>query len=135
MKYLILQEVVFSLRKHLFLLALHHWDASRGGTSPTQGQKFHTDDIKSVRNSVRSADLSTEQFHCFSYCSRMTDKRQNATKAKCKRQESLTKQSIFLEHCLLQKKHLSLAGACWQMNTTFHQNRPEDKDKVIFGTR
>ena len=32
---------------------------------------------------------------CFSYCLRMTDKRQKATKVKCKREESLTKQSIF----------------------------------------
>ena len=32
----------------------------RGGTSATQRQKFHTDDAKSVRNPVRSADWSTE---------------------------------------------------------------------------
>ena len=30
-------------------------DVSRGGTSATQQQKFHTDDAKSVRNPVRSA--------------------------------------------------------------------------------
>ena len=35
-------------------------DVSRGGTSATQRQKFHTDDVKSVRNPVRSADWSTE---------------------------------------------------------------------------
>ena len=51
-------------------------DVSRGGTSATQRQKFHTDDVKSVQNPVRSADWSTEQLHCFSYCLRMTDKRQ-----------------------------------------------------------
>ena len=56
----------------------------------------------------------------------MTDKRQKATKVKCKREESLTKQSIFLEYSLLLKKHLSFAGARRQMNTTLHQNRPED---------
>ena len=50
-------------------------DVSRGGTSVTQRQKFHTDDVKSVRNPVRSADWSTEQLHCVSYCLRMTDKR------------------------------------------------------------
>ena len=33
-----------SLRKHPFLLALRRWDVSRGGTSVTQRQKFHTDD-------------------------------------------------------------------------------------------
>ena len=43
-------------------------DVSRGGTSATQRQKFHTDDVKSVRNPVRSADWSTQQLHCFSYC-------------------------------------------------------------------
>ena len=35
-------------------------DVSRGGTSATQRQKFHTDDVKSVRNPVRSANWSTE---------------------------------------------------------------------------
>ena len=33
---------------------------SRGGTSATQRQKFHTDDAKSVQNPVRSANWSTE---------------------------------------------------------------------------
>jgi len=75
------------------------WDVSRGGTSATQ--KFHTDDVKSVRNPVRSADWSTEQLHCFSYCLRMTDKRQKATEVKCKREESLAKRSIFVEYTLL----------------------------------
>ena len=32
----------------------------RGGTSATQPQKFHTDEVQSVRNPVRSADWSTE---------------------------------------------------------------------------
>ena len=76
-------------------------DVSRGGTSATQRQKFHTDDVKSVRNPVRSADWSTQQLHCFSYCLWMTDKRQKATKVKCKREESLTKPSIFVEYSLL----------------------------------
>ena len=35
-------------------------DVSRGGTSVTQRQKFHSDDVKSVWNPVRSADWSTE---------------------------------------------------------------------------
>ena len=35
-------------------------NVSRGGTSATQRQKLHTDDVKSVRNPVRSADWSTE---------------------------------------------------------------------------
>ena len=49
----------------------------------------------------------------------MTDKRQKAAKVKCKWHESLTKQSIFVEYSLLQKKHkVSFAGAHSQMNTT-----------------
>ena len=35
-------------------------DVLRGGTTATQRQRFHTDDVKSVRNPVRSADWSTE---------------------------------------------------------------------------
>ena len=35
-------------------------DVSRGGTSATQRQEFHTDDVKSVQNPVRSADWLTE---------------------------------------------------------------------------
>ena len=33
---------------------------SRGETSATQRQKFHTDEMKSVWNPVRGADWSTE---------------------------------------------------------------------------
>ena len=101
-------------------------DVSRGGASASQRQKFHTDDVKFVRNPVRSADWSTEQLHCFSYCLRITDKRQKASKIKCKREESLANQSIFVEYTRLQKKRWSFAGARWQMNTTLYQNRPED---------
>ena len=35
-------------------------DILRRGTSATQRQKFQNDDVKSVRNLVRSADWSTE---------------------------------------------------------------------------
>ena len=35
-------------------------DVSRGGTSATQRQKFHTDDTKSVRNPVRRTNWSME---------------------------------------------------------------------------
>ena len=76
-------------------------DVTRGGTSATQ--KFHTDDVKSVRNPVISADWTTEQLHCldrFSYCLRMTDKSQKNTKVKRERVESITEQSIFVEYIL-----------------------------------
>ena len=59
-----------------------------------------------------------------SYCLRMTDKRKKATKVKYKHDESITKQSIFVEYIPLQKKHLSFAGARSQMDTTLYQNRP-----------
>ena len=49
----------------------------------------------------------------------MTDKRQKAVKVKCKHDEPLTKQSIFVEYSLLQKKHLSFSGAHSQMNQHF----------------
>ena len=62
-------------------------DASCEGTSATQRQKFHTDDVKFVRNLVKSADWSTEWLHCFSYSLLMTDKRQKATNVKCKGDE------------------------------------------------
>ena len=67
-------------------------DVLRGITSATKEQKFHSDDVKSVRNPVRSADWSTTEIHCFSYYLQMTVKRQKATKVKCKCNESLTKQ-------------------------------------------
>ena len=35
-------------------------DVSRGGTSASQRQKFHIDDVKSVRNPVISADWKKE---------------------------------------------------------------------------
>ena len=60
-------------------------DVSRGGTSATQRQKFHTDDVKSVRYPVRSADWSTEKLHCFSYCLPMTDERPQRSNANAKR--------------------------------------------------
>ena len=67
----------------------------------TQRQKFHTDDAKSVQNPVRGVNWPTDWFHCFSYCLPRTDKRQKTSKVKCKRDESLTKQPIFVEYSLL----------------------------------
>ena len=42
-----------------FFLLLGAKDVSPGGTSATQRKEFHTDDVKSVRNLVRSSDWST----------------------------------------------------------------------------
>ena len=76
-------------------------DVSRGVTSATQPQKFHNDDVKSVRNPVINADWTTEYLLCFSYCLRMTDKRQKAKKVKRKRDESTAKQSVFVQYIIL----------------------------------
>ena len=42
----------------------------------------------------------------------------------------MTKQSIFVEYILLQKKSLSFAGAHWQMNTTILQNQPGEIEQI-----
>ena len=56
----------------------------------------------------------------------MTDKRQKATKVKRKHDDSITKQSIFVEYILHSKQNLSFAGARSQMITTLYENRPEE---------
>ena len=67
----------------------------------------------------------------------MTDKRQKATKVKCKREESQTKPPIFVEYSLLLKKHLSF---CWSSLADEHNNLPKSTRrhvkllKFIFGT-
>ena len=67
----------------------------------------------------------------------MTDKRQKAAKVKCKSDESLTKQSIFVEYSLLQKQHLSFQ--CWssfadEHNTFLKSTRTNVKsNKFAFG--
>ena len=43
-----------------FSLLFAAGDVSRGGVFATQRQKFHIDDVKSVRNPVRSAGWLTE---------------------------------------------------------------------------
>ena len=67
-------------------------------------EHLRTDDVKSVRNPVRRADWSTEQLHCFSYCLRMTDKRQKATKIKCKLEESQNSQ--YLCHMVFSRRSI-----------------------------
>ena len=89
----------FSLRKHLFLLALRRWGRFARRNVCVSATEIPY--VKSVQNPVRSANWSTEQLHCFSYCLQMTDKRQKAKKVKCKNEESLTKQSIFVQYSLL----------------------------------
>ena len=76
-------------------------DILPGGTSATQRQKFHTNDIKAVWNLVRRSDWSTYWLYCFNNCLRID--RQKATKFKCSNvnvmnllQNSQYSQNIFL---------------------------------------
>ena len=109
-----------SLRKRPFLHALRRW----GRFAATQRQKFHTDDVRYVQPCL--VDEVVTQMLIIVL--RMTDKRQKATKVKCKRGESLTKQSIFVEYSLLQNKHLSFAGARSQITQHFtNAKRPQQR--------
>ena len=110
-----LRRLNCSLRKHPFLLALRRWGRF--------ARRNVCDSATEIPYWWRKI-CPESGIHCFSYCLRMTYKRQKATKVKCKRDESLTKQSIFVEYSLLYNKHLSFAGARSQMNTTLYQNRP-----------
>ena len=68
----------------------------------------------------------------------MADKRQKATKVKCKRKESLTKQSMFVEYSLLSKD--KAFEFCWCLLADEHNSSPKltrrhiKLDKFIFGT-
>ena len=54
------------VKTDLSLCSLPLGDVSQGGTSATQRQKLHTDDIKSVQNLVISTDWMMECSHSFS---------------------------------------------------------------------
>ena len=86
-----------------------------------QRQKFYIDDVKSVQNLARSSDWSTQELHCFSYCLQMTDKRQKATKVKCKRDESTNSQYSWNIFLFTRSIILSFVGACLQKNTKLYQ--------------
>ena len=85
-----------------------------------QRHKFYIDDVKSVRNLVRSSDWLTQQLHCFSYCLQMTDKRQKATKVKCKCDESTNSQYSWNIFLFTRSIILSFVGACLQKNTKLY---------------
>ena len=67
-------QSVIGCKYSCFSFLLVAEDVSPGGTSATQRQKFHTNDIKSVWNLVWSSDWSTYQLYCFNDCLRMTTK-------------------------------------------------------------
>ena len=63
----------------------------------------------------------------------MTDKRPKATKVKCKGDESITKQLIFLEYPPLWKKHLSFSGAhCKRSQNVTVIDQEKHKIKQIY---
>ena len=64
----------------------------------TQQQNFHTDDVKSVQN---GQELLLVNVVVILFYLLFRNDRQKATKVKCKCDESITKQSIFLEYILL----------------------------------
>ena len=47
----------------------------------------------------------------------------------------MTKQSIFVEYILLQKKSSSFAGDHWQINTTILQNQPGETEQICIATQ
>ena len=59
-KFDLIRSVLVACENICFSSLFAAGDVSRGGMSATQRQKFHTDDVKSVQNPVRSADWSTE---------------------------------------------------------------------------
>ena len=73
-------------------------DVSRGGTSATQRQKFHTDDLN--LSEIWLEELIGRR-SSYIVLAIVTNDRQKATKVKCKREESLTIQSMFVEYSLL----------------------------------
>ena len=89
-----------------------------------QRQKFHTDDLESVQNLARS------------YWLQMAVKRQMV---KCKRVESTTKQSVFVEHSYsFKKNHLSfnLSKLVSEEHKIYPQltRRNKKSNKFTFGT-
>ena len=73
-------------------------EVSPGKTSVPQTTEIsQTDDVKSSGVWPGAPIGRICSYMCFSYDLRTTDKRQKHTKIKCKRDESITKQSIFVE--------------------------------------
>ena len=74
---------------------------------------------------------------CFSYCLLMTDKRQKATKVKCKREESSNKP---VNICGIWSSLEDVFEFCWSSLTDEHNTLPKPTrrhiklDKFIFGT-
>ena len=124
-------QSVIACKYSRFSFLLVAKDVSPGGTSATQRQKFHTNDIKSVWNLVRSSDWSTYQLYCFNDCLRMTDKRQKATKFKCNRDESITTQSVFFEYILLSKLFFRVLLELFRQGSQNFTIIDQEKHKII----
>ena len=98
-----------SLRKHPFLFALRRWGRLAQRNVCDSATEIPYWWRKIWPESGQKRWLVDGVVTLFSYCLRMTDIRQKATEVKCKREESLTKQSIFVEYSLLKKREFELA--------------------------
>ena len=110
----------------MFLLAHRRWGTFR------EEERLRLSDSNSIlmtQNPVRSANWSMEQFHCSSYCLRMTDKRQKAAKVNCKRNESPTKQSILF--CGIQSSLKEAFEFCWSSFADQHNALPKSTRRNI----
>ena len=112
--------LVSSLRNIRFSSLFAAGDVLRGGTSATKRQKFHTDDVKSVRNLIISADWTSEQLCCSSHCLRMTNISQKAAKVKYKRNEYVKKD---------QKEEAF--EFCWSLFANEHNTLPKSTRRNV----
>ena len=60
------------LGKQLFLLTFHRWDVSRWGTSTTQRQKFHIDDVNQCLHNI-SGSHGVPHAHLLNYTFLLVD--------------------------------------------------------------
>ena len=111
-----------SPRKHMFLLAHLCWRTFRWE------EHLQLSDRNFILVTQNLSGISSEaligRWSSYIVSAIVYERQTKGHKGQSKRDECITKQSIFLEYVLSWKKHLSFAGACSQMNTTLYQNRP-----------
>ena len=88
-----------------------------------QQQKFHTGDVKSVWNLVRSSDWSAQQLYCFTYCLQMTDKRPQRLNVNgvINVMNLLQNSHYSRNYILVERKHLEV---CWSSSAVEHKTLP-----------
>ena len=111
--------------RQTFLLAHRRWGTFREEERLRLSDRnsiLMTQNLSGIRSEALIGRRSSFIVLAIVYEWQTKDKRR-AAKVKCKRNESLTKQSICVEYSLLYEKHLSIAGA-HSHNTTLFRNRP-----------